>query len=92
VTISTGSPYGSATTRPYPVRGAERAICDEVTANWWYPPVAPDNPTGQENVFLSAQESIRALDKYETVVGVNTAAIAEAIVSRFHYLVWLQEE
>jgi hypothetical protein len=74
------------------LNAAERAICDEVTAKWWYPPIGPDNPTGQEAVLLSAQESIRGLHKYETVVGVNTAAITEAIVSRYRYLVWLQEE
>ena len=70
---------------------AEKWICDSVTATSWFPSDGlPDtDPVG---IFVRAQHTIRALDAYQAVGGVSTAAITEAIHSRHSYLVSLSDE
>jgi hypothetical protein len=70
---------------------AEKWICDSVTATWWFPSGGvPDTDT--VDIFVRYQDSIRALHTYQGAGDVSTAAITEAIVSRYNFLVSLSDD
>lgn len=68
----------------------EKAICDEVTKTW-YTPNGVSNPSDFASMFLCAHDSIETVKQYENVEGISTLALTEAIVSRYNYGVYLND-